>query len=157
MPTPTWTPYTDRCYGHNDGDGNTDTFNAAEKQVWSNFTAHYNSGTGEHDKDGDHFADLLAAFAKYEQYTYTGDASGDDRDISLQDTSIDIAFIRIWEASTGKTWFRSADMAGDLTMDTIGSGGLTDCIQDISTTGQFQVGTVLNVNTRVYYYEVYGS
>lgn len=158
MSTPEWIHYkTDPCYGASDPGGYQDIYNRANQQIWANFTAHYDAGTtgaGEHDKDGDHFADFLADMWGVEEDTFTGNG-GDDTNISLSDSNLDVKFIRIWEASTGYTWFRSEDMAGDLTFDTLNIADLTDCIQSVGT-GTFQVGTTLNVNTRVYYYTVYG-
>lgn len=156
MATPETTHYkNDRCYGHNDD--NTDTFNRFCKYVWGNFTNYdteYGEGTGEHDADGDHMSDLLALFWKCEPITWTGNG-GDDRDISLSDGDLDVKFVQVWEASTAGSWFKSEDMAGDTTFDTPNLASAADYIQSVGT-GTIQVGTSLNVGSRVYYAIVYG-
>ena len=155
MATPETTHYKDLCYGH--GDENTDTWNRFCKYVWGNFTNYdteYGSGTGEHDADGDHMSDLLSLFWKCEAITWTGNAA-DDRNISLSDGDLDVKFIRVWEAATVGTWFKSEDMAGDTTFDTPTITSAADFVQSVGT-GTFQVGTSLNVNLRDYYAVVYG-
>ena len=157
MATPETTYYKLQRYGHNDSDGNTDTWNRFCKYVWGNFTNYnteYGAGTGEHDADGDHMADLLALFWKSESITWTGNGA-DDRDISLSDGDLDVKFIRAWEASTSGSWFRSEDMVGDVTFHTDLVNELADYIQSVGT-GTIQVGTNLNVSSRIYYAEVYG-
>ena len=122
MATPETTHYkNDPCYGDSDPDGNIDSWNRYCKYVWGNFTNYdteYGSGTGEHDADGDHMSDLLSLFWKCEAYTWTGNGA-DDRNLSLSDGDLDVKFIRVWEASTAGTWFKSEDMAGDTTFDTL--------------------------------------
>ena len=145
----------DLCYGH--GDENTDTWNRFCKYVWGNFTNYdteYGSGTGEHDADGDHMADFLALFWKCEPITWTGNAA-DDRDLSLSDGDLDIKFIKVWEAATVGTWWKSEDMAGDTTFDSPTIISTANLVQSVGT-GTFQVGTDLNVNLRDYYAIVYG-
>jgi hypothetical protein len=158
MSTPNWVDYrTDRCYGDSDPDGNTDTFNRAVKEIWGNFTAYDTApagGTGEHDRDGDHMSDLSTGLWSQEEGTYTGNGA-DDRNISLADSGLDIKFIRVWDAAVINTFLRSEDMAGDATLD-YGTGFVADYIQSVATTGQFQVGTTLNVNLREYYYIING-
>lgn len=157
MATPETTHYKLQRYGHNDSDGNTDSWNRYCKYVWGNFTNYnteYGSGTGEHDADGDHMSDLLSLFWKAETITWTGNGA-DDRDIALSDGDLNIKFIRSWEASTAGTWFKSEDMAGDTTFDTPTITSTADYVQSVGT-GTFQVGTLLNVNARVYYAKIYG-
>jgi hypothetical protein len=155
MPTPDWVDYKDRCYGHADPGGEFDTYNKATKGFWKNFSA-YDSGTGEHNRDGTHMADLTDNVYVLETGTYTGNGT-DDRNISLSDSGLDIKYIRIFEESTQGTWFRSETMAGDATLETKVMSSITDAIQSVSTPGVFQVGLVLNVNLRVYYYILYGE
>lgn len=158
MATPVTTHYKDDlCYGHNDADGNSDTWNRFCKYVWGNFcqySTEYGSGTGEHDKDGDHKADLLALFWKREPIQWTG-AGGDDRDLALSDGDLDVKFIQVWEAATAGTWWKSEDMAGDTTFDSPTVTSAADLIQSVGT-GTFQVGSLLDVAARDYYAIVYG-
>lgn len=158
MATPQTTHYkNDLVYGHNDADGNTDTWNRFCKVVWGNFTNYdteYGSGTGEHDADGDHMADLLALFWKCEPITWTGNGA-DDRDISLSDGDLDVKFIKVWEAATAGTWWKSEDMAGDTTFDSPTIISTADFVQSVGT-GTIQVGVSLNVNLRDYYAVAYG-
>ena len=158
MATPETTHYkNDRCYGHNDPDGNTDTWNRFCKYVWGNFTNYdteYGRGTGEHDADGDHMSDLLSLFWKAEPISWTG-TTVDSRNISLSDAALDVKFIRVWEASTVGTWWKSEDMAGDTTFDSPTITSSADFVQSVGT-GTFQVGASLNVGSRVYYAIVYG-
>ncbi len=154
MATPEWIHYkTDPCYGASDPGGYQDVYNRANKQIWSNFTA-YNSGTGEHDRDGDHMADLVSNFWVCEEDTYAGNAA-DDRDISLTDAGLDVKMIRIWNATVAYTFVRSEDMAGDNTKSTENLAFAADYIQSVGT-GTFQVGTALNAAATDYYYIVYG-
>jgi hypothetical protein len=146
--------YTDRCFGASDPNGNSDVWNAPSKQFWSLFSA-YNSGTGEHDRDGGHMSDLSTYLWYMEEGSYTGDGN-DDTDISLSDSSLDIKFIRVWDGAVAYTFYRTEDMAGDNTGNTNNGTFAANYIQSVATTGQFQVGTILNVNLRDYYYVVYG-
>jgi hypothetical protein len=160
MATPVTTHYkNDFCYGHADSDGNTDTWNRFCKYVWGNFTNYdteYGSGTGEHDADGDHMADLTTNCWYQEPLTYQGNGA-DDRNISTSDASLDIKFIRIWDGAVAYTFFKSEDMAGDSTRDTNNAAGfVANYIQSVGT-GTFQVGTALNVNLRDYYAIIYGT
>lgn len=157
MATPETTHYKLRRYGHNDSDGNTDSWNRYAKYNWGNFTNYdteYGDGGGEHDADGDHMSDLLALFWKSEVISWTGNAA-DDRNISLSDGDLDIKYVHVWEASTAGTWWKSEDMAGDTTFDSIYTASSADFIQSVGT-GTFQVGTSLNANTIVYYAKIYG-
>ena len=157
MATPVTTDIYLGNWGHNDPDGNSDYWNRHSKYVWGNFCNYdteYGSGTGEHDKDGDHMSDLLALFHKAEPITWTG-TGADDYDISLSDSSLDVKFVQIWEASTAGTWWKSEDMAGDTTFDSPTVTSSANYIQSVGT-GTLQVGTALNVGSRVYYGIVYG-
>ena len=155
MSTPEWIHYkTDPCYGASDPNGNADVYNRANKDLWSNFSA-YNSGTGEHDRDGDHMSDLVTNLWVVEEGTFTGNGA-DDRNISLSDSGLDIKFIRVWGVSIQYTFLCSEDMGADETKGTSNTAFSVDYIQDVSTTGQFQVGTALNVNLTVFYYVCYG-
>ena len=58
MAAPTTTNYKLENWGHADPGGNTDYWNRYCKALWGNITA-YNSGAGEHDRDGDHMADFF--------------------------------------------------------------------------------------------------
>ena len=151
----------DLCYGDSDPNGQTDTFNRPGKEVWGYLTPYtgtegYGAGTGEHIKTGVHMDDLDDNLWVVEDGNYTGDGA-DDTDIALSDSGLDIKAIRIWDANIQYTWFRTEDIAGDNSKDTNNSAGFTaDYIQSVATTGQFQVGTSLNVNLREYYYVVYG-
>jgi hypothetical protein len=149
----------DLCYGDSDPNGELDTGNRPHKGAWGNFTNYtgtegYGAGTGEHDDDGDHMSGLLALFWKEEPISWTGNGA-DDRDISLSDGDLDVKFIRVLEASTAGTWWRSETMAGDLTFHSDLVNELTDYVQSVGT-GTFQVGTSLNVGSRDYYAIVYG-
>jgi hypothetical protein len=161
MSTPLWVNYkNDPCYGDTDPDGNVDDFNRANKGIWGNLTSYtgvesFGAGTGEHDRTGNHKVDLSASLAVIEEGTYQGNGA-DNRNISLSDSSLTIDLIRVWDGAVAYTFFRSSDMAGDNTKGTGGTAFVADYIQSIATTGQFQVGTTLNVNLRDYYYIAYG-
>ncbi len=156
---PEWAEYTEKCYGDSDPSGNIDTFGRANKQIWGNFTA-YNTapalGTGEHDRDGAHMSDLDDNLFAVEADRYTGNGA-DNRNISFSDVGLDCKFIRILDQSDTYTFFKTEDMAGDTTKSTFGGAVVANYIQSIATTGQFQVGTALNVNSRYYYYIAYGA
>jgi len=156
---PEWAEYTEKCYGDSDPDGNEDTFNRANKQIWGNFTA-YNTapatGTGEHDRDGAHMDDLDDNLWTVEEGSYTGNGA-DNRNISFADTGLDCKFMRVWDGNITYTTFRSEDMSGDNSCRTPGGTFVSNYIQSIATTGQFQVGTALNVSSRAYYYVAYGT
>ncbi len=155
---PEWVEFTEKRFGDSDPNGNMDTFNRANKQNWGNLTAYSTApalGTGEHDRDGAHMSDLTSNSYQVDAGTYTGNGT-DDRDISLS-KSIDIKFIRIWEGSTAGTWFKTASMTGDSSLNTAVMADVTDCIQSLTTQGEFQVGTTLNVNMRAYYFAAYGE
>jgi len=160
MALPNYVHYkTDYCYGDSDPGSNLDTGNRPHKGHWGNFTTYtgtesYGAGTGEHDNDGDHMSGLLSLFWKGEPISWTGNGA-DDRDISLVDSALDVKFIHVWEASTAGTWWKSEDMAGDTTFDSPTVTSAADYVQSIGT-GTFQVGTSLNVGSRVYYAYVYG-
>jgi hypothetical protein len=156
MVIPTWAEYNEKRYGHNDPEGNEDTFGRANKMIWGNLTAYATApatGTGEHDRDGAHMSDLVSGLWVPEEGNYQGNGA-DDRNISLSDTGLDIKLLRIW-APPLYSFFRSEDMAGDNTSSTENVVFASDQIQSIGT-GTFQVGTLLNVNLTVYYYIAYG-
>lgn len=147
--TPRWIEYTEYRTGANDPNGATDVYNRPNRDIWENFTA-------EHDKDGAHKSDLLTTPGVWSvNYgTYTGNAA-DDRDIALADSGLTIHFIRVWSAAAAYTFFRTADIVGDVTLSTEGMS-YANYIQDISTAGQFTVGTALNSNNVIYHYLVLG-
>ena len=146
----------DRCYGASDPNGQPDIFNRPAKILWGNLTPYTDaesgaSGTGDHDKDGDHMSDLTDDCWIMEEDTYTGDGN-DDTVITFTESDLDSKFVRVVDGVTTYTWFRSEDMAGDATKKSDDAAGFAaDMIQDISTNGQMTVGTVLNVNLREYF------
>lgn len=140
-------------YADSDPNGNTDNVNGFCKELWNN------QFREEHDGDGDHKADLLASFDKFETGNYTGNGA-DDRNISLTDSTTDIAYIKIWSGSIAYHYFRSSSMTGDNTARSYsGEAFQSDQIQSVATTGQFQIGADSDVNANAidYYYAVWGS
>ena len=152
MPTPDWVEYTEKRYGVG-STGNEDTFNRACRTLWDDMF------TVQHDKDGDHKADLFPS-TKIEEGSYTGNGA-DDRNISLSDGTLDIKFMRVYSAEVAYTYIRTEGMAGDNTKNTKYNPGVVfqaDQIQSVGT-GTFQVGTnaAVNTNLATYYYLVVGE
>jgi hypothetical protein len=147
--TPNWCEYYELRDANSHPSGNSDVYNRPNRTIWDNFCA-------EHEKNGDHNDDVESS--DFEEGTYVGN-SVDDRDISLTDSSIDISFMRVFSSQVANNYWKSSDMAGDTTKSSAAGVFAADMIQDISTTGQFQVGTnaATNQNAVTYYYVVYGN
>ncbi len=90
-------------------------------------------------------------------FTYTGDASGDNRTITPGGTfTFTPALVLVMPVSTTQAYWRnSAAHSGD-NSQTIAAAQGADAIQDVGA-GTIQVGTILNVNTTVYHCAVWAA
>jgi hypothetical protein len=132
--------------GESDPEGRSDSFNKSNKQIWANYL-------NEHDKDGDHKADLLSYYMAHEEFYYSGNST-DDTNVYLSDTDLDIDMIWLWSADYGYMFFRSESMAGDNTQSTDNVAFVANYIQSVGT-GTFQLGDDNNVNdTGTTYYGI---
>lgn len=155
MSNPLWIGYKERTHGVN-SNGYTDISNRPNRTIWSNFCT-------EHNKDGTHKEDLLDAPAlntvwEMEVYTYQGNGA-DDRTITLQDTSIDVRFVRIFSADYAYTWFAFDTIHADYAGYSLSTQGYSagNRIQAMGV-GNFQIGSAdeVNHNGTTFFYIVYG-
>lgn len=132
--------------GENDPYGRSDTANKYAKMLWANFTAEHNKDDGSH---------KTRSLQKVEEGTYTGSGSG--QTIALSDSSLQIEDIMIVVDYAVWPVIRSTSMANT---QELGSTGLAaNKITDISTTGEFTVGTddTVDKSGETYYYTVWGA
>lgn len=121
--------------GENDPYGREDTANKYAKTLWSNFIAEHNSSDGSHTFSGD--------ACTIEYGTYTG--TGIEHAVELENSSLLVKQILV-----------KADNAALYPGWGFFSG--SSAFTDLSTPGEFTVGTNVYVNTldETYYYIVWG-
>jgi predicted RecA/RadA family phage recombinase len=102
--------------GESDPEGRSDSFNKSNKQIWANYL-------NEHDKDGDHMADLLSFFSLMEEDTYVGNNA--TRSITLSDTDLDLDILWVWSESYPKIKCRATTMSTTEILSSPGTIGST--------------------------------
>ena len=129
----------------NHPEGNEDVFNRAAKDFYALYDVGHVYSSGAH---------RLKGFLRLEQGQYTG--TGIAHAESLTDSSIDIFFAMVSRPDTEYPVIKSLDMSDTKQVGT--NAFQTGMITDITTTGQFTVGTDIAVNELniVYDYVVYG-
>lgn len=129
----------------NHPNGNEDIGNRAMLDLWDLFSV-------EHDGDGTH---VTSDFLVVEDGTYTGTGAGHAE--SLTNANLDILMLWIWRADTEYPVLRTTDMSNTKELGT--NAFQANMITDISTTGQFTIGTdaTVNANTVTYNYFVIGT
>ena len=152
MALPAYMDNEEEFWGHGTTSGNEDTFNRAAKDIWEEFEK-------EHEKAGPHIAVLTGENWVVEEDAYVGNGVNATT-INLSDGGFDIKFIRIRSEEVAYTYFRSEDMAGDVTKSTEGAaaGAFTaNWIESVGT-GSFVIGDADHVNKNAidYFYVVYG-
>lgn len=113
--------------------------NYVESQIWTQFIE-------EHGVDGSH--SITLQHARIETITWAGDNT-DDRAISCAITDLDILSIEVYRDGMPVA-SKTSDMAGDTTKDEDAAAFAANMIQDITTNGEFEVGTALNASGSTY-------
>lgn len=141
-----WVKYSDEPVGAGNTDGKPDAYNRPAKQ-------HYARHTLRHNDDGTHKLDGILVC---EAYTYTGLGTG--QTVSLQNSSITIAFIQISRPDTETPVFACANMSADETKQIGTNAFQSSFITDIATQGEFTVGSDAAVDAVdvIYSYIVFG-
>lgn len=143
---PTWVEHGDSLLG---GAVGTEIANKVEKFIEDEFLE-------EHIDAGTHSVTLYDH--RIEWGYYSGDGN-DDRVISLSITDLDLKYIFIKRyQATDAAALKTEDLAGDNTKNNDAAAFAADMIQDITTNGQFTIGTNALVNDAadVYYYYAIG-
>ena len=145
MAEPRWAQYYERRDAANHPDGNEDIYNRAMRDFYAT------SGI-QHNDDGSH---KVAGFMVVEEGQYTGSGAG--QVVALRNFELDITFLLISRPDTEQPVFISADMTNTKQVGT--NAFQAGMITDITTTGQFTVGTDAAVDeiSIVYSYLVIGS
>jgi hypothetical protein len=109
----------------------------------------------EHNDAGTHSADPFTA--RIEHNVYAGNGI-DDHDISLTITDLDIKYCHV-KRNAFHACLHNEDLAGDNTKIDNAAAFAADLIQDVTTAGQFQVGSsnTVNQNSINYGYLVIGA
>jgi hypothetical protein len=100
----------------------------------------------EHDNTGAHTITLQ--HKRIETIDWSGN-DADNRDITCAITDLDIDHIEVYEDGMPVAT-KTTDMTGDNTKDEDAAAFAADLIQDITTNGQFTVGTGLNASGNTY-------
>jgi len=133
-----------------DGTGSGGTGNRANNvaiEIWTEFTE-------EHNADGTH--SVTIANNKIETGTYTGASGADNRVISMSDADFSIDSLVVFKDGSAVVSV-SSDMTADNSKVETTAAFQADYIQDISTAGQFTVGTELNSGADVFYWLAIGT
>jgi len=112
-----------------------------------------------HNDAGAHTTNPFSGQMAIETGFYDGNGS-DDRTVSLSNPRIDIHELIIYLDSSGSPlWYATDVMAADDTKaeDVAATLFLNDYIQDVSTTGEFEVGLALNTNQESFFYIAIGE
>jgi hypothetical protein len=144
---PTWVEHGDSLLG---GAVGTEVPNKVEKYLEDAFLV-------EHADAGTHSSPPLAH--RIEQGTYTGN-DADDRVISLVITDLDLKYLLIRSVGAARNAaMKTEDLAGDNTKENDAAAFAADMIQDITTNGQFQIGTnpLVNDGAETYFYVAIGD
>lgn len=121
----------------------TNSANAVESEIWTLFIE-------EHTVAGAHSITIESAIIECNKYSAT--AGADDRTITLENSNLQIAYLFVFRNFDEGMHSCSASMTADNTKIETTAAFQADYIQDISTAGQFTVGSSLNSGAYTYYY-----
>jgi hypothetical protein len=113
--------------------------NAVESEIWTEFIE-------EHTVAGAHSVTLQ--HERIETIDWAGN-DGDDRTISCDIDDLDIHHIEVYKDGD-HVYTKSTDMSGDNTKAEDAGAFVANLIQDITTNGEFEVGTGLNASGSTY-------
>lgn len=142
---PTWVEHGDSLLG---GAVGTEVANKVEKYIEDAFLI-------EHADAGTHSSPPFDFRIEEGNYAGTG---VDDRNIALTLTDLDLKYLLVFQPTAQSRAMKTEDLAGDNTKNNDAAAFAADMIQDITTNGQFQVGTndAVNGNTKAYLYIAIG-